>query len=1039
MSDTQAPIAGLSADQRVEIIPPPVTGPDTPTPGPAAGGSDPVPTPASAPAEAEAEIGAPSPEPLPSDQPATPPSTGARAAAEATVPQGRDPLAPSDLGLPMPDGTRALVRTMQGPRGTVAAMPDNITEVAGLLDRLRAMSRVRPEMAPPVRAQDFVEIDRRRIMVRSATTDEMEEVGRIMGQQSPETVRLISTRGDYMPTDVQEFISAVRQANQSLFDELKRGVQTREQMIEAAQRLGLDGAVDALLRRQPGETFNAEGLIASGLALINARRETDAAMQAWRATTPGTPEEAAALRRYGLNHALTAALAGQANGATAEAGRALGALRFISEALAQMPPEAFRDPAGRLRGMGGNGGPAMNDEAIVDMLGGADALRTSAQLWAQLPDQAARARYAQRTVGARTVDAFIAAYVNSLLWLPTTHMKNIMGTATMMLWQIPERALAAGIGAVRSRIPGLSDERVVMSEALAQLYGMWAGQGEAISAAREAFRTGMPAGGASRLELPRANPISAEALQLSGVPGRAVDLMGTVLTAPGRALVTADSYFQTIGARMEFLAQAVRQRDAMLRAGMDRQQVEREIEAMLAAPPEMWRDAAEATARSMVFQQEMQGGLAHLRDVMQHPVAKLFVPFFNTPTNVARAVLNRTPVSLMYPSQAWADIRAGGARADLAMARIALGTTMLWFFSGWVINSASDPDFRITGQEPQNAARRENWRRQGLQPYSICYREGGEWRCNGYGGLDPLSALLAMAADTANYTLDNPGDDEAWTGDAEGLAMGGVFGLYNYLLQQPFLTGVSELTRTMADSRMDGQERARKMVELMTARVAGTAMGIPTFGTLGGGIERAIDPIARSTMPTDPDIAQSGPVARGFYAALRQAQSRIPGQSSSMEPQLNIWGEPIQPNEGGVWALFWPFRYTEGMTSPLEEALMRLGGVMSLPDRKFPGTSVELTAQQYNALIREMNAPVAGMTMREEMEALVESPGFDASPPADQIAALRGIRSRRWEAARERVQGGDIDLNMRVERDRAYRAYFGRPPRSDSDAAPTMR
>lgn len=1049
MSGTQAPARGsgiipLTPEEAAALPGPPVTLPTIPAPPeqvievtePRAAPELVAPT---APEAADAAIGAPAPSPL----------------TRADIERNPPPLAPADLVLPAPngnrgrpvsgaeDGTTPGLRTMQGPRGTVAAMPDNIQEVAGLLDRLRGLSRVRPEVAPPVRAQDFVEIDSRRILVRAATTDEVEEVGRIMGQQTPETIRLISTRGDYMPTDVQEFISAVRQANQSLFDELKRGTQTREQMIAAAQQLGLDGAVDALLRRQPGETFNAEQLIGSGLALINARRETDASRAALLAAPPGTPEEAAALRRYGLNHALTAALAGQANGATAEAGRALGALRFIGDALAQMPPEAFRDVSGRLRGMGANGGPAMSDDAIIDMLGGADALRTSAALWGMLPDQAARARFAQRTMGARVIDALIAAYVNSLLWLPTTHLKNIMGTGSMMLWQVPERALAGAIGAVRSRIPGMSDERVVMSEALAQLYGMWAGQAEALAAAREAFRTGMPAGGVSRLELPRANPISAEALQLSGTPGRAIDVMGAFLTAPGRALVTADSYFQTIGARTEFLAQAVRQRDAMLAAGVPPAQVEREIEAMLAAPPQMWADAAEATARSMVFQQEMEGGLAKLRDVMQQPFAKLFVPFFNTPTNVARAVLNRTPVALMYPSQAWADIRAGGARADLALSRIALGSMMLYVFSGLVMNSASDPDFRITGQEPTAPARRENWRRQGLQPYSVCHRADGGWQCSGYSGLDPLSALMAMAADTTTYTLDRPGDPEAWTGDAEALAMGGVFGLYNYLLQQPFLTGVSEITRTMGDSRLDAQDRARKMVELLTQRVTGAALSplpLPFPGTLGAGIERAVDPTLRSTMPTDPAIAQEGPVVRGFYAALRQAQGRIPGQSSGMEPQLNIWGEPIQPNEGGLWALFWPFRFTEGMTSRLEEEMLRLGGVISLPDKKFPGTSVELTARQYTDLIRAMNAPNdAGLTMRDEMAALVESPGFSASSPADQIAQLRGIRSERWQIAQEQVLGIDMDLNIRVQRDREYRRYFGRPPRPDSDAAPTLR
>ena len=48
----------------------------------------------------------------------------------------------------------------------------------------------------------------------------------------------------------------------------------------------------------------------------------------------------------------------------------------------------------------------------------------------------------------------------------------------------------------------------------------------------------------------------------------AVDRRGTVLTAPGRALVTADSFSQSVGTRMELRAQATRTRNDLIRGGM---------------------------------------------------------------------------------------------------------------------------------------------------------------------------------------------------------------------------------------------------------------------------------------------------------------------------------------------------------------------------------------------------------------------------------------------------------------------------------------
>lgn len=955
---------------------------------------------------------APAPEPR-ADEPPPP------------VPEPPAPQQPEPTAEPTPGA-----RTVAGPRGTVAAVPQEpIVEARGLLDLLRRGGRVLPDTMPAPRPQDFVELGRRQIAIRAATADELDQVATELGRQTPDQIRLISTRGGYMPTDVQEFVSAVRLANENLFEEMRRGVQRRDRQIQLAERLGLDGVAEQLLRRRPGETLNNEGLIAGSLALINARRETAAAEQALRAAVPGSPEEAQALVQFGLNHAMTAAIAAQLNGAAAEAGRALGALRFVQDAIAAVPPSA----AGQVGPEGLRVPANASPESIIEALGGSEAIRAQAAVWAILPDEATRTRFAQRSVGQRMTDAVVSAYVNSLLWLPTTHMRNILGTTTMGLWSVPERFLGGAIGAVRSRLPWTSDERVYMGEAFAQLYGMWAGFGEGLSAAGRAFRENQSVSPYSRLELPRSNAISAEAMQLSGTAGAAVDILGTVLTMPGRMLVTEDSFFQAIGTRMEFLAQVVRTRNDLIRTGMSEADASREAMRLLQHPPEQWRDAAEAAARAMTFQDEMTGALGMLADVMRHPVAKLYVPFFNTPTNVARAVINRSPVALVIPGQAWADIRAGGARADMAMARIALGSMVMWWFSGLVMNTNGSEDFRITGSAPTDPARREGFQRQGLQPFSFCTRSGGQWTCRSFAGADPLSGLMAMAADTANYTLDHPDG-----GDGEGLdeiAMGGAFGLYEYMLQMPFLQGVSELARTLSDPRLESGERFRRSIESVSQRATEAITSPLTFGTLGTGLERAIDPTQRSTMPTDPETAQSGPIVRGFYTAMRRAQGRIPGASGEMEPRLNLWGEEVRPTEGGLWELFWPIRTTTGQTDALEETLYRLGGVLAMPGRRFPQTNVELTAGQFNAMIRIMNrADDTGMTMRQEMLDLVQSPDFIGSQPAEQMEMLRRIRTRRWRVAQQEVMGADGDLNARVTRDREVREITGRSPRADMPA-----
>ncbi|MEY5101014.1 MAG: hypothetical protein RJA36_3733 [Pseudomonadota bacterium] len=944
-----------------------------------------------------------------------------------------------ELAAPAEPAAQRRTRMVPGPLGGVA-VPDDLEEVGGLLDLARRLRGTRPNPMGAPRPSDFVEQAGRTLMVREATTEEQEALANALGRPGGPSLRMVSTRGGYMPTDVQEFIGAVREANQTLFDEMRRGRMSREEMISIAEAIGLDGVVNRLLRRQPGETENAEGLIAGAVALVNVNAELRESAAALLLNPNAGPAE---LRRYGLNLALASALSGQLNGAAAEAGRALGALRFAGEALAMAPAEQLGGLAQRL-GVVGQAGPdglrvprGASDEAIVDLLGGADVLRASAIAYNALPTPAARAQFASRSLRARTTDAIVAAWVNSLLWLPTTHIKNVLGNGTMGLWQVPERLLAGAIGGVRTTMGVGSDERVYMGEAFAQLYGMYSAMGDALAASGQTWRTNIPVGGSGKIELPRPNPISAEAFELSGAPGRALDLLGTGMTLPGRTLITTDAFFQTMAYRAELHAQALRYRNQLVEQGVDIAKAAEEAARFYENPPEAWRDAAEAFSRSVVFQQELGPGMQMVGRAMQHPLAKVIVPFFTTPTNIVRAVLHRTPVAALSPA-VWGDILAGGARADLALSRMALGSMAMWWMYGQVVDSSFREDFRITGAEPSQAARRDSFRRQGLQPYSICHRTEGGWSCTSYQALDPISGLLAMAADTATYVLDHPnvdGDEAGMRLSLESFVAGGVTGLYQYMLESPFLQGVSDLTRIMSDARLEPGERTTRMVQQLTRQGANALIGaqpLPlTGGPFSGALERAIDPTVRESRLQDRDWMQANPVTRGFAEAFTAARARSPLASGDLPAVLNLWAEPVQPTAGGAWELFWPFRTTRpGVSDRLEQELLRLGGVLQMPRRQFPGTTVELTPAQYNRLLEDMNSAEVGggMTMREEMEQIIELPGWDGMDPADQLAALRQVRDRRWTAAQRLSLGADDDLARRVERDRDFRRVMGRSP-----------
>lgn len=91
-----------------------------------------------------------------------------------------------------------------------------------------------------------------------------------------------------------------------------------------------------------------------------------------------------------------------------------------------------------------------------------------------------------------------------------------------------------------------------------------------------------------KIDLPRARAISAEAWgQAKDSPlGRSLDVLGAVVTMPGRALGAEDEFFKTLGYRMELNALAVRRATHEANSGIIRpDQVKERIAAIVSDPP----------------------------------------------------------------------------------------------------------------------------------------------------------------------------------------------------------------------------------------------------------------------------------------------------------------------------------------------------------------------------------------------------------------------------------------------------------------------
>jgi hypothetical protein len=129
-------------------------------------------------------------------------------------------------------------------------------------------------------------------------------------------------------------------------------------------------------------------------------------------------------------------------------------------------------------------------------------------------------------------------------------------------------------------------------------------------------------------------------------------------------------------------------------------------------PPEDLRLAATDAALYQTFTNKtgaFADSLRKMADADPSGFSRVLLPFIRTPSNIMKFTFERTPLAPLM-SQVRADMAAGGARKDLALARMSTGSAMMLAAADLTMAGA------ITGKGPGNPSRRSAMQRQGWQP-----------------------------------------------------------------------------------------------------------------------------------------------------------------------------------------------------------------------------------------------------------------------------------------------------------------------------------
>lgn len=329
------------------------------------------------------------------------------------------------------------------------------------------------------------------------------------------------------------------------------------------------------------------------------------------------------------------------------------------------------------------------------------------------------------------------------------------------------------------------------------------------------------------------------------------------------------------------------------------------------------------------------------------PVVGWVVPFLKTPINLTTFAARRTPFGFAMKS-VWDDLHAGGASRDQALARMTLGTTASMAAVSYGLEG------KMTGGGPSDHAERKALMATGWRPYSI--KIGDEW--HSYNRLDPLGTLMAVSADIAEIIGKAREDGKSLASVKGGMEMvtglGGGFA--KFLLNQPYLSGVSELIKALDDP----DRHAKRFLERFATSFIPNAVGQ---------IARADDPIMRET--------------KGLIDKIKAS---LPGMSKHLYPRRDMWGEPIT-RDGGVLGggvagrLLSPSKSSSDDRDKLTEELIRLDLAFSPPSRTF--RNVNLTPEQFDKF-----SAVRGRILHGVLGSLVASPSFERSSDSVRRALL---------------------------------------------------
>lgn len=635
--------------------------------------------------------------------------------------------------------------------------------------------------------------------------------------------------------------------------------------------------------------------------------------------------------------ALHAAIQGEVRQSSAEIGRALYAHRFLKAstdvslqnimdyANTKLGPKALKDLASTVA----------NAKDLRSITNAADAV--SGKGWKSVLQEIA---------------------TNGMLSGPTTQLTNVDGNFVKILGTVAERYLSGSVGEVRGVLFPSADH-ATLREAVAHTAGAYQGLKNAFGLAWQSLKD---ENFTSKFNGPTTRAIQRSTDGRTGLDltySQVINSLGKVVRYPGRLMGLMDHFSQSIGYQADLNArayvQAAKEADTQgLQDAARDKFLDTRMSEITTSPTKAIDDKAMAAGRYTSYLEPAQTQVGqNVQKLFQNtPIIKLLVaPFTHRPGNIMRQGFFDYTLAGVATKNVRAQLAAGGSDADLAMARMAIGTGAL-VVGHQLAEQGSIVGAGLGGKNTESL--------DGVPKYSV--KIGNTWYK--YDRLDPVGLWLGLSADMTEafhhaYDPNNLDANEA-LGHAAGAS---AMAITHTALDKTFMKSVDDLMTAMSEKDpVRAQELGEKLVSENVAKL------VPFSGLLRS-IEHGTDDAQR---------------ASGKGTLFDGVVTSIPYLAQQLPPRRDLLGRPLPAQSS--WN---PFQSTTGNTDKMDQELSRLAVNIDVPPRQIDG--YQLNAQEYDEVVKTATqAPVAGgMNIEQYLRALTESPMWEANKKAPDGGQLR--------------------------------------------------